>query len=246
MPRARSALDSAIAPPILRLGGLSHAYTEADGTAKLTILEDASLSLEAGEMVALVAPSGTGKSTLLHLAGLMERPSHGGTITINGYETSSLGDAQRTALRRQTIGFVYQSHHLLPEFTASENIALPQMADGVSLTQATQRANELLAAVGLTARAHHLPSQLSGGEQQRVAIARALANNPLLLLADEPTGNLDTVTAASVFDLLRCLTRDRGTAALIATHNPDLAAQMDRIITLRDQKIVDITAKARR
>ena len=202
----------------------------------LEVLKGVNLTLKAGELVALVAPSGAGKSTLLHIAGLLDKPD-AGSIIIGGQAAEKLDDNARTALRRRTIGFVYQFHHLLPEFTAEENIMLPQMMAGVELSVAKRRAQELLAQVGLAARGSHRPAKLSGGEQQRVAIARALANNPHLLIADEPTGNLDPHTAEGVFDLLRDLTRTSGLAALVATHNHDLARRMDRIVTLHNGAI---------
>jgi lipoprotein-releasing system ATP-binding protein len=204
---------------------------------ELAILRGAELTLAAGEIVALVAPSGTGKSTLLHLAGLLERPD-GGEVVVEGRPAGTLSDDARTAIRRGTIGFVYQFHHLLPEFTAEENVVLPQMAAGVSRAQARARADELLGLFGLGGRTHHRPGRLSGGEQQRVAIARALANTPRVLLADEPTGNLDAGTSDTVFNELLTEARNRGLAALIATHNPELARRMDRVVTLRDGKIV--------
>jgi len=210
---------------------------------ELTVLDGASLILRPGEIVALVAPSGTGKSTLLHLAGLLERPD-AGEVLFEGQPVGGLDDAARTAIRGRGLGFVYQFHHLLPEFTAVENVALPQMAAGVPRAAAHARGAELLAAMGLAARATHRPGRLSGGEQQRVAIARALANDPRVLLADEPTGNLDAGTAALVFDELLALVRGRGMAALIATHNPDLAARMDRVVTLRAGRVVAIAAPA--
>jgi lipoprotein-releasing system ATP-binding protein len=204
---------------------------------ELTVLRRADLVLQAGEIVALVAPSGTGKSTLLHLAGLLERPDSG-EVFVGGQAAGTLSDDARTAIRRGTIGFVYQFHHLLPEFTARENIALPQMAAGVTRAKADERANALLHAFGLAGREAHRPGKLSGGEQQRVAIARALANSPRVLLADEPTGNLDVATADRVFQELLQAVRGQGVAALIATHNPDLAARMDRVVTLRDGQVV--------
>lgn len=204
---------------------------------ELPVLRGADLTLAAGEIVALVAPSGTGKSTLLHLAGLLERPDSG-EVFVGGQAAGTLSDDQRTAIRRGTIGFVYQFHHLLPEFTALENIALPQMAAGTPRAAANARATELLRAFGLTGREQHRPGKLSGGEQQRVAIARALANRPRVLLADEPTGNLDVATADRVFQELLHAVRGQGVAALIATHNPDLAARMDRVVTLQDGRIV--------
>ncbi|MFM7780801.1 MAG: ABC transporter ATP-binding protein [Alphaproteobacteria bacterium] len=204
---------------------------------ELPVLLGADLTIAAGEIVALVAPSGTGKSTLLHLAGLLEKPD-GGEVFIAGQAAGSLSDEARTTIRRTTIGFVYQFHHLLPEFTAAENIILPQLAAGKSRADATERAKDLLGIFGLQARLDHRPGKLSGGEQQRVAIARALANQPRLLLADEPTGNLDVGTSDRVFAELLEQVRGQGLAALIATHNPDLARRMDRVVTLRDGKIV--------
>ena len=203
----------------------------------LPILRGANLTLNAGEIVALVAPSGAGKSTLLHVAGLLDRPD-GGSVLVNGQDAGSLPDAGRTAVRRDTIGFVYQFHHLLGEFTALENVVLPQMIAGRSRRDAVAHASDLLAAFGLSSRVNHLPGKLSGGEQQRVAIARALANRPKVLLADEPTGNLDVATAGTVFEELLSIVRGHGLAALIATHNPDLAGRMDRIVTLRDGLVV--------
>jgi lipoprotein-releasing system ATP-binding protein len=204
---------------------------------ELPVLTGADLVLHPGEIVALVAPSGTGKSTLLHLAGLLEKPD-AGEVYVAGQAAGTLSDDGRTAMRRGTIGFVYQFHHLLPEFTALENVALPQMAAGVARGAAEARGMALLHAFGLKGREAHRPGKLSGGEQQRVAIARALANAPRVLLADEPTGNLDVATADRVFQELLHAVRDQGVAALIATHNPDLAARMDRVVTLRDGKIV--------
>lgn len=203
------------------------------GDARLEVLRGASLSLSAGEIVALVGPSGAGKSTLLHIAGLLERPS-GGAIFLNGEPCGELSDDRRTELRRSIVGFVYQFHHLLPEFSALENIVLPQMIAGTARRQARGRAQKLLAAVGLGERESHRPGKLSGGEQQRVAIARALANSPRLLIADEPTGNLDQQTADYVFTMLLETVRRTGVAALIATHNNDLAARMDRVLALKD------------
>ena len=211
--------------------------TYRSGETDLVVLDHAELTLRAGEIVALVAPSGTGKSTLLHLAGLLERPDRG-RVLIGGTDAGALPDADRTRLRRDAIGFVYQFHHLLPEFTASENVVIPQMIAGRSRADARARAAALLGGLGLAARLHHLPGKLSGGEQQRVAIARALANSPRLLLADEPTGNLDAATSAVVFDQLLAVVRGQGTAALIATHNPELAARMDRRVTLQDRRVI--------
>ncbi len=207
------------------------------GEGELPVLRGANLALHPGEIVALVAPSGSGKSTLLHLAGLLEKPDTG-QVLIDGRDAGAQADAQRTAIRRDRIGFVYQFHHLLPEFTALENVAMPQIIAGIGRTQAQARAADLLAGFGLTARMAHYPGKLSGGEQQRVAIARALANRPGVLLADEPTGNLDVATADKVFEELLRLVREQGVAALIATHNPDLAARMDRRVTLRDGRVV--------
>ena len=221
----------------LALQGVSRAYRSGD--AELHVLSGADLELHAGEIVALVAPSGTGKSTLLHLAGLLERPDSG-IVLVDGRDAGSLPDADRTAIRRDRIGFVYQAHHLLAEFTAAENIVLPQMIAGRPRRQARERAMALLTAFGLPARAGHLPGKLSGGEKQRVAIARALANAPAVLLADEPTGNLDVGTSNIVFEELLRMVRHEGVAALIATHNPDLAARMDRRVTLRGGLIVEM------
>ena len=219
----------------LRLRNVTRTY--ASGETRLEVLRGVDLALEAGEIVALVAPSGTGKSTLLHIAGLLDRPD-GGEVVVAGKPCGGLGDAARTALRRDEIGFVYQFHHLLGEFTALENVVLPQMIAGATRKAAEARGRTLLAAFGLSGREAHIPGKLSGGEQQRVAIARALANSPGLLLCDEPTGNLDVATAALVFDEFVAALRAHDAAALIATHNPDLAARMDRIVTLRDGRIV--------
>ncbi len=221
----------------LVLQGVSRAYLSGDAT--LQVLEGADLTLHAGEIVALVAPSGTGKSTLLHLAGLLERPD-AGVVMVDGRDAGQLPDADRTAIRRDRIGFVYQAHHLLAEFTAVENIVLPQMVAGIGRPAARERAMALLTAFGLPGRAGHLPGKLSGGEKQRVAIARALANAPGVLLADEPTGNLDVGTSNVVFEELLRMVRSEGVAALIATHNPDLASRMDRRVTLRDGKVLEV------
>jgi lipoprotein-releasing system ATP-binding protein len=204
---------------------------------ELPVLRGADLTVRAGEIVALVAPSGAGKSTLLHVAGLLDRPD-GGSVLIEGRDAGGLPDAARTAIRRDTIGFVYQFHHLLAEFSALENVVLPQMIAGRPRRVAVDRATTLLTTFGLRARLGHLPGKLSGGEQQRVAIGRALANAPKLLLADEPTGNLDVATAEAVFAELLAIVRDHGVAALVATHNPELAARMDRTVTLRDGRLV--------
>src|SRR5690349_20681912 len=203
------------------------------GDRKLEVLRGIALGRRAGEIVALVGQSGSGKSTLLHIAGLLERPD-GGDVDVDGKSTGKAGDGARTALRRKFLGFVYQYHHLLPEFSALENVMLPQMLAGLSRSESRVRANDLLAMVGLKERAEHRPGRLSGGEQQRVAIARAVANAPRVLLADEPTGNLDASTADSVFRQLLALVRETGMAALVATHNPDLAARMDRTVHLKD------------
>jgi lipoprotein-releasing system ATP-binding protein len=226
--------DPTAAPPLV-LDRVERRFRTEAG--ELPVLRGAELALRSGEIVALVAPSGTGKSTLLHLAGLLERPD-GGEVLVEGRPAGTLSDEARTAIRRTTIGFVYQFHHLLPEFTAEENIALPQMAAGVPRARANARARELLATFGLTGREHHRPGRLSGGEQQRVAIARALANRPRILLADEPTGNLDVGTSERVFAELLNAVRNHGLAALIATHNPELAARMDRTVTLREGRVV--------
>jgi lipoprotein-releasing system ATP-binding protein len=218
----------------LRLADVHRRYRTEAG--ELAVLRGADLELARGEIVALVAPSGTGKSTLLHLAGLLERPDEG-EVFVEGRAAGNLSDNDRTAIRRTTIGFVYQFHHLLPEFTAEENVVLPQLAAGVARAGARERARQLLGSFGLESRVNHRPGKLSGGEQQRVAIARALANCPRILLADEPTGNLDTGTSALVFEELLQAVRGQGVAALIATHNPDLAARMDRTLTLHEGKI---------
>lgn len=220
----------------LELRDVVRTYKTAAGP--LTVLEGASLSVGKGELVGLVAPSGTGKSTLLHVAGLLELPD-GGDVAIEGLACGALNDARRTSIRRNTVGFVYQFHHLLPEFSALENVALPQMVAGRGKGAAKKAASELLERVGLTARASHRPAKLSGGEQQRVAVARAISNDPAILLADEPTGNLDPATSDTVFNLLVEMVRERGMSALIATHNIDLAERMDRVVTLQDGRITD-------
>jgi lipoprotein-releasing system ATP-binding protein len=224
--------------PVLRLAAVQRHYSEGKSD-KLEVLKGAELSLRAGEMVALVAPSGAGKSTLLHVAGLLEKPD-GGEVFIAGRPAGTLSEQQRTALRRVQIGFVYQFHHLLPEFSAAENIMIPQMVRGISRSEAEKRAGDLLAYMRIGERAKHRPSELSGGEQQRVAIARAVANVPRILLADEPTGNLDPGTAEHVFSALAQLVRASGLAALIATHNHALAQRMDRVVTLRDGLVVEV------
>ena len=207
--------------------------TFVQGDRRLEVLKGITLDLKPGEIVALVGQSGSGKSTLLHIAGLLERPDEG-DIVVGGEPAGTAGDRERTVMRRQFLGFVYQYHHLLPEFSAIENVMLPQMLNGRSRGEARRRAAELLAMVQLKERADHRPGRLSGGEQQRVAIARAVANAPRVLLADEPTGNLDSSTADAVFRQLLGLVRETGMAALVATHNPELASRMDRTVTLKD------------
>jgi lipoprotein-releasing system ATP-binding protein len=215
---------------ILQLEAVGKTYGK-DGPAPVEVLRGIDLTVARGEVVALVAPSGAGKSTLLHIAGLLDTPDTGRVI-LNGRDMTGLPDKPRTEARRAELGFVYQFHHLLPEFSAAENIILPQLANGEAPREASARAADLLGRVGLTARADHRPAALSGGEQQRVAFCRALANAPSLLLADEPTGNLDPETSDRVFDMLMGLVRDTGLSALIATHNHQLAARMDRVIGL--------------
>ena len=222
---------------VLRLEAIVRRYGRGETT--IEVLNGVELSLRAGESVALIAPSGAGKSTLLHIAGLLERPD-AGEVVIGGRSTSTMNDESRTALRRSEIGFVYQFHHLLPEFSALENVVLPQMIAGLKRGEAAARARELLGFLGLAARESHRPAELSGGEQQRVALARALANAPRVLLADEPTGNLDPKTADHVFDTLTSLVKASRVAALVATHNLDLAARMDRRVTLRDGRVVEM------
>ena len=220
---------------VLQMRDINRTYGK--GEHALTVLDGAALEINRGELVALVAPSGAGKSTLLHLAGLLEKPD-AGSLMIGGQECGTLNDDKRTQMRRTDIGFVYQFHHLLPELDARENVSLPQLVAGSSQAAANNRSDELLEHLGIAPRATHRPSELSGGEQQRVAIARAVANQPKLLLADEPTGNLDPSTSDIVFGALTDLVRNTGLAALIATHNHDLAARMDRTITIEDGHIV--------
>ncbi len=223
--------------PVLTLTGVTRKYVQGDR--ELVILDNADFELRKGEMVALVAPSGAGKSTLLHTAGLLEHPD-AGEVTVNGRASSGLSDDIRTAMRRSEIGFVYQFHHLLPEFTALENLMIPQMLRGMSKAESAVRARQLLDYMKIGQRADHRPPELSGGEQQRVAIARAVANAPLVLLADEPTGNLDPVTSSYVFEALEALVRQSGLAAMIATHNHELARRMDRRVTLKAGKVVEM------
>lgn len=221
---------------ILHIDAITKAYNAGRANA-VTVLQGVTLTVQPGEVVALVAPSGAGKSTLLHIAGLLDTPDEG-EVWINGVNMTRLNDKDRTAARRGQVGFIYQFHHLLPEFTALENIVLPQLANGQSSSNALSRAQGLLDQVGLAARAQHRPAELSGGEQQRVAFCRALANAPKLLLADEPTGNLDPGTSDKVFGTLMELVRGTGLSAVIATHNLDLAARMDRILRLDQGRVV--------
>lgn len=225
--------------PVLSLDAVVRTY-KTPGAPPLEVLCGASMTVDSGELVALVAPSGAGKSTLLHVAGLLEWPD-GGDVLIGGRSCGAMSDDARTAVRRSDVGFVYQFHHLLPEFSALENVAIPKMIAGMGGRQAREEAMALLESVGLSARASHRPARLSGGEQQRVAIVRALANGPRLLLADEPTGNLDVHTADGVFDMMVGLVRSTGLSALVATHNPDLARRMDRAVTIEDGRLVDTT-----
>jgi len=236
-PAGAAAEDKPEDIPILFLHGVERTYRQGDEA--LHILNGADLAIWPGQSVALVAPSGAGKSTLLHIAGLLEHPDQG-DVYIDGRATAILADHERTRIRRQEIGFVYQSHHLLPEFTALENVLLPQMIRGLSRGEANKRAVELLGYLGLRDRLGHRPAELSGGEQQRVAIARAVANAPRILLADEPTGNLDLHTADHVFAALTQLVRASGLATIIATHNMELAGRMDRRVTLNEGKVVEM------
>jgi lipoprotein-releasing system ATP-binding protein len=231
-------MSDALAKAALRLDQVARIYSEGGGARTLEVFRNVSFALAQGEIVALVGQSGAGKSSLLHMAGLLEAPS-GGRVLVEGAAASALDDATRTRLRRDAIGFVYQAHHLLPEFNALENVVMPQLIAGRSTLAAEAEAKRLLGLMGLSERLTHRPAQLSGGEQQRVAIARALANHPRVLLADEPTGNLDPRTAAGVFDALVAVVRKEGTAALIATHNLDLAAKMDRALILHEGKLLD-------
>ena len=222
--------------PVLRLEGVEKGYNRGR-VGEILVLQGVNLQVRAGEMVALVAPSGAGKSTLLHIAGLLDTADTG-EVEIGGEAATGLGDRRRTALRRRAIGFVYQFHHLLPEFSALENVVLPQLANGVPRREAGARAQELLGEVGIADRADHRPAAMSGGEQQRVAFCRALANRPGLLLADEPTGNLDPGTWDQFFAALERLVRGEGLAALIATHNLELAERMDRVVRLDKGEVV--------
>ncbi|WP_306155369.1 ABC transporter ATP-binding protein [Roseovarius sp. MMSF_3281] len=221
---------------MLSLEGVSKTYNKGRES-EVRVLDDVDLQVRKGEMVALVAPSGAGKSTLLHIAGLLDT-ADAGKVSIGGVDFTGLSDRRRTIARRQEVGFVYQFHHLLPEFTAEENIVLPQLANGIPKAEARVRADDLLARVGVGERAGHRPSAMSGGEQQRVAFCRALANEPRLMLADEPTGNLDPATSERVFEALVGLVRDTGLSALIATHNLELAARMDRVVKLDQGGVV--------
>jgi lipoprotein-releasing system ATP-binding protein len=237
-PKAERAVQAnAQDPPILFLHGIDRHYRQ--GNVVLEILKGAELAIWPGQSVALVAPSGAGKSTLLHIAGLLEH-SDAGEVYIDQIATSELSDAERTRIRRTEIGFVYQFHHLLMEFSAIENVVMPQMVRGLSRTEAVRRATDLLGYLGLKERLTHRPAELSGGEQQRVAIARAVANAPRILLADEPTGNLDPRTSEHVFSALTQLVQASGLAVVVATHNMDIAARMDRRVTIRDGLVIEL------
>ncbi len=223
---------------VLSLSGISKAYNAGLPT-EVTVLSNVDLTVKAGEVIGLVAPSGAGKSTLLHIAGLLDTPDSG-SVMISGQDQIGKSDRRRTTTRRQDVGFIYQFHHLLQEFTAEENVALPQLANGVSKADAGKRARDLLGKIGLEHRITHRPAELSGGEQQRVAFCRALANEPKLLLADEPTGNLDPTTSDTVFDALMELVRSTGLSAVIATHNLELAQRMDRVVRLENGTLVAV------
>jgi lipoprotein-releasing system ATP-binding protein len=229
-------VDSSRSSPVLHLERLERAYTQ--GNRRIDVLKGTSASFYAGETVALLGPSGAGKSTLLHIAGLLERPDRG-SVLINGVDCGKLSDNEQTRMRRMEVGFVYQFHHLLPEFSALENVVLPQLILGLARSEAETRGKEMLKSLGLEERWDHRPAQLSGGEQQRVAIARAVANDPKVLLADEPTGNLDPPTAERVFQQLLKLVRQSGVAAVVATHNLDLAARMDRTLRLMNGVLIE-------
>jgi lipoprotein-releasing system ATP-binding protein len=233
-------MSDAATPPVLQLRGVSRTYTVAAGA--LEVLKGVDLEVRAGEIVGLIGPSGSGKSSLLHAAGLLERPTSG-RVAVGGVDCSDLAERARTRLRLGSIGFVYQFHHLLAEFSALDNVALPLLIRGLSKREAQDRAGALLTDLGLSDRLSHQPAQLSGGEQQRVAIARAIANRPRLLLADEPTGNLDPTTSGAVFQNLFDLVRIEKVAALIATHNMALAGFMDRVFALEDGRLVEQTAR---
>lgn len=222
---------------LMKLEGLELAYQQ--GQRRIEVLKGAQADINTGEAIALVGPSGSGKSTLLHIIGLLDRP-HGGRVILKGRDCVLLNDRERTMLRRSTIGFIYQFHQLLPEFTAIENVVIPQLILGTPRKEATRRAQELLASLGLGERGIHRPAELSGGEQQRVAIARAVANRPKILLADEPTGNLDPETADLVFEQLLGLVRTTGLSAIMATHNMEIAERMDRILRLEDGKLIEV------
>ena len=228
--------------PVLSLRGVTRTYTTGQGD--LTVLKGVDLDIFPGELVGLIGPSGSGKSSLLHAAGLLERPTSG-EVRIDGEDVGALDERARTRLRLSRVGFVYQFHHLLPEFDARDNVALPMRIAGYSLDQARVRAEEALGALGLSGRTLHQPAQMSGGEQQRVALARALANRPRLLLADEPTGNLDPATSQTVFEALQKLVKETGVAALIATHNMELAGHMDRVFALKDGHLEERQAESR-
>lgn len=223
--------------PALRITGLNRTFHQ--GGRELKVLRDLDMTVDRGEAVALIGPSGSGKSTLLHAAGLLEQPD-GGEIEIAGQRCSTMGDAQRTVIRRKQLGFVYQFHHLLPEFTALENVMMPMRLARAPKSEGLSRAEKLLGEMGLADRIGHLPAQLSGGEQQRVAIARALANQPVLLLADEPTGNLDQATAELVFEELLSAVRDRGLSMLVATHDVMIADRLDRVVRIQDGHVVTL------
>ena len=230
-----------LSAPVLSVRGLTRTYETASGG--LTVLRGVDLDVRPGEVVGLIGPSGSGKSSLLHAAGLLERPT-AGQILIDGVDVGHLDERARTHIRLARIGFVYQFHHLLPEFDARDNVALPLRIAGVAQPEARARAAEVLTALGLGERLTHQPAQLSGGEQQRVAVARALANRPRLLLADEPTGNLDPATSQTVFEALHRLVKDTGVAALIATHNMELAGHMDRVFALKDGHLEERPAES--